>query len=110
MRALSRGRKVSSRSRTHTSIVIVPAWRGMLSFEVIGSGDAARRLIHGLKLFALASGLGGVQSLVAHPATMSHVSQAGQSLAPPDCLVRLSVGCEHPADLLADLEQALERV
>jgi cystathionine beta-lyase/cystathionine gamma-synthase len=83
---------------------------GMLSFEVVGGGEAARRLIHGLKLFALASGLGGVESLVAHPATMSHVSQAGQSLAPPDSLVRLSVGCEHPADLLADLEQALERV
>ena len=40
---------------------------------------------------------------------MSHVSQVGESLAPPDSLVRLSVGCEHPADLLADLEQALEQ-
>jgi cystathionine beta-lyase/cystathionine gamma-synthase len=83
---------------------------GMLSFELDGGGLAARRLIHGLKLFTLASGLGGVESLVAHPATMSHLSQAGQPFAPPDSLVRLSVGCEHPADLLADLEHSLSLV
>jgi cystathionine beta-lyase/cystathionine gamma-synthase len=83
---------------------------GMLSFEVAGGGDAARRVIHGLKLFALAAGLGGVESLVAHPAAMSHVSQAGTAYAPPESLVRLSVGCEHPADLLSDLEQALAEV
>ena len=80
---------------------------GMLSFEVEGGGAEARRVIHGLKLFALAAGLGGVESLVAHPASMSHVSQAGTSFAPPESLIRLSVGCEHVADLLADLEQAL---
>jgi cystathionine gamma-lyase len=81
---------------------------GMLSFEVDGGGEAARRVIHGLKLFALASGLGGVESLVAHPASMSHLAQAGSTIAPPDSLIRLSVGCEHVADLLNDLEQALD--
>lgn len=80
---------------------------GMLSFEVEGGGAAARRLIHGLKLFALAGGLGGVESLVAHPASMSHLSQAGTALAPPEGLIRLSVGCEHLVDLLGDLERAL---
>jgi cystathionine beta-lyase/cystathionine gamma-synthase/proteasome lid subunit RPN8/RPN11 len=80
---------------------------GMLSFEVEGGGEAARRVIHGLKLFALAGGLGGVESLVAHPASMSHLGQAGTGFAPPESLIRLSVGCEHIADLLADLEQAL---
>jgi proteasome lid subunit RPN8/RPN11 len=64
-------------------------------------------VIHGLKLFALAAGLGGVESLVAHPAAMSHAGQAGTIFAPPESLIRLSVGCEHLADLLADLEQAL---
>jgi cystathionine beta-lyase/cystathionine gamma-synthase len=83
---------------------------GMLSFELAAEEQAARGFIHGLKLFALAGGLGGVESLVAHPATMSHASLAGQTFAPPDSLVRLSVGCEHPADLLADLEQALAQV
>lgn len=80
---------------------------GMLSFEVAGGGQAARRVIHALQLFALAPGLGGIASLVSHPASMSHLSQEGESFAPPDSLVRLSVGCEHPEDLLADLEQAL---
>lgn len=83
---------------------------GMLSFEVAGGGAAARKLIHGLKLFALAGGLGGVASLVSHPLSMSHAGQAGTVYAPPDGLVRLSVGCEHPDDLIADLEQALEQV
>jgi cystathionine beta-lyase/cystathionine gamma-synthase/proteasome lid subunit RPN8/RPN11 len=82
-------------------------YSGMLSFEVDGDGGAARRVIHALKLFKLAGGLGGVESLVAYPTTMSHLSQAGQSIAPPESLIRLSVGCEHLADLLADLDQAL---
>ena len=82
---------------------------GMLSFEVDGGGEAARLVIESLKLFALAGGLGGVESLVAHPASMSHVGQAGTALAPPASLIRLSVGCEHVVDLLADLEQALNR-
>lgn len=80
---------------------------GMLSFEIAGGGQAARRFIHALTLFALAPGLGGIASLVSYPASMSHASQEGESFGPSESLVRLSVGCEHPADLLANLDQAL---
>lgn len=83
---------------------------GMLSFEVVGGFEGARALIHRLRLFKLAVGLGGLASLVAHPASMSHLAQAGHDLAPSEGLIRLSVGCEHVEDLLADLEQALAAV
>lgn len=83
---------------------------GMVSFEVDGDGEAARRVVEGTRLFALAPGLGGVESLIAHPLSMTHASQAGSPLAPSERLVRLSVGIEAVEDLLADLEQALGRV
>ncbi|EUA50537.1 cys/Met metabolism PLP-dependent enzyme family protein [Mycobacterium xenopi 3993] len=58
-------------------------------------------------MFILAESLGGVESLIEHPAAMTHASTAGSQLEVPDDLVRLSVGIEDVADLLADLEQAL---
>jgi len=79
---------------------------GMVSFEV-GSKEEAVRVAEGTKLFFLAESLGGVESLIEVPAPMTHASVAGSPLAVPDTLVRLSVGIEHPDDLVGDLEQAL---
>ena len=59
------------------------------------------------EVFILAESLGGVESLIEHPGAMTHASTAGSQLEVPDDLVRLSVGIEDAADLLADLEQAL---
>jgi cystathionine gamma-synthase len=59
------------------------------------------------RLFTLAESLGGVESLIEHPARMTHASVAESPLAVPSDLVRLSVGIEDAADLLADLNQAL---
>jgi cystathionine beta-lyase/cystathionine gamma-synthase len=88
---------------------------GMVSFEVKGSANGstlgaaanARHVAAGTRLFTLAESLGGVESLIEVPAAMTHLSVADSPLAVPSNLVRLSVGLEHVADLLADLEQAL---
>ncbi len=79
---------------------------GMVSFEV-ASQEEALRVVERTKLFFLAESLGGVESLIEVPAPMTHASVAGSPLAVPDTLIRLSVGIEHPDDLVADLEQAL---
>jgi cystathionine beta-lyase/cystathionine gamma-synthase len=82
---------------------------GMLSFE-INSGEAgARKLVETTKIFALAESLGGVESLIEVPAAMTHLSTAGSPLEVSPSLIRLSVGIEHVDDLIADLEQALEK-
>lgn len=84
---------------------------GMISLE-LGSLDRARSVVEGTKLFALAESLGGVESLIGHPATMTHASvpQAmRQAMDLTDGLVRLSVGIEDTEDLIADLDQALAR-
>jgi cystathionine beta-lyase/cystathionine gamma-synthase len=83
---------------------------GMVSFEVRGDRDAARRVAEATQLFKLASGFGGVESLIAHPLTMTHSSQVGLDIAPSERLLRLSVGLEAEADLLADLDDALSVV
>ena len=82
---------------------------GMVSFEVRGDREAARRVADGTRLFRLAAGFGGVESLIAHPLTMTHASQAGLAIAPGERLLRLSVGIEAERDILADLDQALAR-
>ncbi|HEX9123808.1 MAG TPA: cystathionine gamma-synthase [Actinomycetota bacterium] len=79
---------------------------GMLSFEV-GSKEEALLIARSTKLFFLAESLGGVESLIEVPAPMTHASVAGSPLEVPDTLIRLSVGIEHPDDLIADLAQAL---
>jgi cystathionine gamma-synthase len=79
---------------------------GMVSFEV-GSREEAVAVAERTTLFFLAESLGGVESLIEVPAPMTHASVAGSPLEVPDTLVRLSVGIEHPDDLVADLEQAL---
>ncbi|MGI8700034.1 MAG: cystathionine gamma-synthase [Nocardioidaceae bacterium] len=80
---------------------------GMVSFRVRGGADAARSVCERAQVFTLAESLGGVESLVELPATMTHASVAASPLAVPDDLVRLSVGLESVSDLLADLDTML---
>jgi cystathionine gamma-synthase len=79
---------------------------GMVSFEV-ATPQEAEDVCARTKLFFLAESLGGVESLIEHPGKMTHASVAGSPLEVPANLVRLSVGIEHPDDLLEDLAQAL---
>lgn len=84
----------------------------MLSLELLGGERAARAFVHGLRCFTLAESLGGVESLIAHPATMTHAamsSAAREAAGIADGLLRLSVGIEALEDLEADLAAALER-
>jgi cystathionine gamma-synthase len=80
---------------------------GMLSFRLTGGEDAALRVCERAQVFTLAESLGGVESLIEHPARMTHASAAGSPLEVPADLVRLSVGIEDAEDLIADLDQAL---
>ncbi|MEV0364179.1 cystathionine gamma-synthase [Nocardia fusca] len=80
---------------------------GMISVRLAGGPDAARDLCSRTQVFTLAESLGGIESLIEHPAAMTHASTAGSLLEVPGDLVRLSVGIEDISDLLADLEQAL---
>ena len=85
---------------------------GMISFELKGDMERAKRMASSCKIFALAESLGGVESLIGHPASMTHGSipreerlKAGLS----DGLIRLSVGIEDVKDLTDDLDSALVR-
>ena len=80
---------------------------GMVSFRVVGGIDEAVKICSRTRLFTLAESLGGVESLIEHPGLMTHASVAGSVLEVPDDLIRLSVGIEDAADLLADLTDAL---
>ena len=80
---------------------------GMVSVRLRGGPPAARDFCSRTEIFILAESLGGVESLIEYPGAMTHASTAGSQLEVPDDLVRLSVGIEDSADLLADLEQAL---
>ena len=83
-----------------------PLYGGMVSFEV-SSERAALAVCERTRLFFLGESLGGVESLIEHPARMTHASLEGSGLEVPPALVRLSVGIEHPDDLVADLARAL---
>jgi cystathionine beta-lyase/cystathionine gamma-synthase len=86
------------------------AFGGMISAELEGTLDDARRFLERCQLFALAESLGGVESLIEHPALMTHGSvpvDVRAALGISDTLVRLSVGIEDPDDLIADLDAAL---
>jgi cystathionine gamma-synthase len=83
----------------------------MISFELDASQQEIPHFLRALKLFTLAESLGGVESLVAHPATMTHAAMSDEDLATAGIsrrLLRLSVGIEHVEDLLADLEAGFE--
>jgi cystathionine beta-lyase/cystathionine gamma-synthase len=84
----------------------------MISFD-LGSLEAARRLLDNVKLCSLAESLGGVETLISHPALMTHASvppDVRQQIGITDGLVRLSVGIEDAEDLIADLDRALAKV
>jgi cystathionine gamma-synthase len=80
---------------------------GMVSFLHAGGEPAARQVCGRTRLFTLGESLGGVESLIEHPASMTHASAAGSPLAVPPDLVRLSVGIENRDDLIEDLRTAL---
>lgn len=82
------------------------AFGGMVSFRT-GSLESALAVVDRTKIFTLAESLGGVESLIEHPGRMTHASVVGSALEVPEDLVRVSVGIEDVADLLADLGQAL---
>lgn len=83
---------------------------GMLSFGLAAGADAARAFAESTSIFQLAESLGGVESLIGYPPDMTHASVRGTELAVPENIVRLSVGIEDIGDLLADLEQGLDRI
>lgn len=86
---------------------------GMVTVFLAGGVEAARRFLSSLELFTLAESLGGVESLIEHPATMTHASvprEVREAIGLSDDLVRISVGIEDPNDLIADLDRALGRI
>ena len=90
-----------------------PAGGGMITIFLKGGIAESRRFLENVHIFALAESLGGVESLIEHPAIMTHASVPPEQrvqLGISDSLVRLSVGIEHTDDLLKDLEQALAKV
>lgn len=85
----------------------------MIAFDVVGGEAEAFRVLNSLRLVKLAVSLGGTESLAEHPATMTHADVTGetkQRLRVTGAMIRLSVGVEHPEDIIADLKQALEAV
>ena len=85
------------------------AWASQTGYaSELAELDAVRCFVDRLAVFTLAESLGGIESLIEHPGAMTHASTAGSMLEVPDDLVRLSVGIEDCADILADLEQALD--
>jgi len=85
---------------------------GMVAFDV-GSLEKARTVLESVRLCALAESLGGVETLISHPATMTHASvppEERQRLGITEGLIRISVGCEDVEDIIADLDQALARI
>jgi cystathionine gamma-lyase len=90
----------------------LPAGGGMITAFLKGGLDESRRFLENVRIFALAESLGGVESLIEHPAIMTHASVPADqraALGISDSLVRLSVGIEHPDDLVADLERGLAK-
>ena len=97
------GHEVASRQQS--------GFGGMLSFEIYGGEDAVRNFVANLRQFSLAESLGGVESLVCHPASMTHAPVCDEALAAAGIgqnLIRLSVGIESGADLVDDVIAALE--
>jgi cystathionine gamma-synthase len=82
----------------------------MLSFELVGDVTAARRFVEAVDVITLAESLGGIESLVAHSATMTHAGmgdEARRAAGISDGLLRLSIGLEAEVDLIADLKAGL---
>jgi cystathionine gamma-lyase len=85
----------------------------MVSFEIVGGVQEAVKFLESLELFTLAESLGGVESLIEHPALMTHASITAKErelAGIKDSLIRVSIGVEDKEDLIADLEQAFGRI
>ncbi|HEV2352558.1 MAG TPA: cystathionine gamma-synthase [Terriglobia bacterium] len=103
---------LSSHPQHHLARKQMRSFGGMISFET-GSLENAKAVLKSVRLCSLAESLGGVETLISHPATMTHASvpaEQRQRLGITDGLVRISVGIEDIADLIADLDQALEKI
>jgi cystathionine gamma-lyase len=90
-----------------------PAGGGMITFWLKGGIDEARRFLEAVRIFTLAESLGGVESLIEHPAIMTHSSvpaETREKLGISDSLIRVSVGIEDTEDLIGDLSNALDAV
>ena len=111
-RHTANARAVAAMLETHSAVakVLYPGFGGMVSFIASGGEEAALRVAEGTKLFTLAESLGAVESLIEHPARMTHASVADSPLAVDPALVRLSVGIETIDDLIADLRHALDSI
>ena len=86
---------------------------GMISFDIKGGYEAATKVLNNVHVFSLAVSLGCVDSLIQHPASMTHASIAPEARAHMglgDGLIRLSCGIEEPEDLISDLNQAFKKV
>jgi cystathionine gamma-lyase len=86
---------------------------GMISFEIEGGLREAQKFLENVKIFALAESLGGVESLIEHPAQMTHASvprEMREEIGITDSLIRVSVGLENGDDLIEDLDQALQKM
>ena len=84
----------------------------MISFDVV-TLENARKMLNNVKLCSLAESLGGVETLISHPATMTHASvpaEVRERIGITDGLIRISVGIEDVEDLIADLDQALRKM
>jgi cystathionine gamma-synthase len=99
---------------SHPAVTAVhyPGFGAIVTFELAGR-PAVDALLDGLHLFCLAESLGGVESLISHPATMTHAAmseEAQLAAGITDGMLRLSIGIEDPVDLVADLRAGLDRI
>jgi methionine-gamma-lyase len=86
---------------------------GVVSFELAGGIEAGKTLLNSLRLCTLAVSLGGVETLIEHPASMTHASMGAAARTRagiPEGLVRISVGIENADEIVADIDQGLEKL
>ncbi len=101
-----------SHPQHHIAKKQMSGFSGMITFELTGGLSAGRTLMNSVKLCSLAESLGAVETMITHPATMTHVEvpkEERYARGLTDGMVRISVGIEDPDDIVADLEQALEK-
>lgn len=115
LRHQENARRVAEVLRDHARVrrVHYPGFGGMVSFELDGTVDDVTAFVSSRRFFALGESLGGVKSLICHPARMTHASipeEARRAMGLSDTLIRLSTGVEHPDDLVEDLLEGLDRV
>ncbi|HCB22974.1 cystathionine gamma-synthase [Candidatus Daviesbacteria bacterium RIFCSPLOWO2_01_FULL_38_10] len=108
-------KKIAAFLSKHKKIkkIYYPGFGGMLSFELQGNKQTTINFMEALKIIVIAESLGAVESLIDHPASMTHASvpkEARETIGLSDKLIRLSVGIEDPEDLIIDLSQALSKI